>query len=293
VPDVVIASTPGPYGLLGALVAKWLGVPLCVGYHTRYDKLIEIYWQRGYGKRIGALINGFNRLMFRLGTVVVATSELMAREARKSGISQVEVVGTPIAPHFMKAPVRSLSPHVESILYAGRLAPEKNIDDILEAAERLPNIRFRIAGDGPLRESVEQKARRLPNIEFLGWIPRREMRSVIDRCDILVLPSQVESFGTIALEAMVRQKLVVVSSHCGLLNWSDLASGVYRIRPAETLFETICRIRALTFEKRHRKARFARRVARALNWNTIQQWLDIFRILSNGNRRSLAAFNSP
>lgn len=287
IPDVVVASTPGPYGILGAWMAKRCGIPLCVGYHTRYDKLVEIYWKQGWGKWIGALIKGFNRFLFRLGATVVATSETMALEARRSGITAVEVVGTPIARHFLEAPLQVTSRQVESILFAGRLAPEKNIEDILHAAARLPDITFRIAGDGPLRQRVEEHSRRHPNIEYLGWVSRREMRSVIDHSDLLVLPSEVESFGTIALEAMARQKLVAVSANCGLLHWPDLASGVYRMRPGETLLETIGRIQAMPFPHRRRKARLARSAACSLNRHTLQHWSDILRNLSHGNRSRL------
>ena len=286
-PDVVIASTPGPYGILGAWMAKRCSIPLCVGYHTRYDKLVEIYWQQGWGKWFGALIKAFNRFLFRLGAVVVATSESMALEARRSGIAAVEVVGTPIAGHFLDAPLQSTSRQVESILFAGRLAPEKNIEDILQAAARLPHVTFRIAGDGPLRRHVEGQARRYPNIEYLGWISRHRMRATIDGCDVLVLPSQVESFGTIALEAMARQKLVVVSANCGLLHWSDLASGVFRMHAGETLLDTIGRIQALPFSHRRRKARLARKAACSLNRHTLQHWIDILRNLSHNHRQRL------
>jgi hypothetical protein len=134
---------------------------------------------------------------------------------------------------------------------------------------------------------VESQARRHPNIEYLGWISRHRMRATIDGCDVLVLPSQVESFGTIALEAMARQKLVVVSANCGLLHWSDLASGVFRMQPDETLLETIGRIQALPFTHRRRKARLARSAACSLNRHTLQHWIDILRNLSRGHRSRL------
>lgn len=63
----------------------------------------------------------------------------------------------------------------------------------------------------------------------------------MDRSDMLVLPSHLETFGTVALEAAARRCLVRVSSRCGLLDWEDFSGSVLRMREDESLADAIAR----------------------------------------------------
>ncbi|MFP4227043.1 MAG: glycosyltransferase, partial [Desulfobacterales bacterium] len=102
-----------------------------------------------------------------------------------------EMVGTPVAKPFLEPPFSPMFSKFASVCYAGRLALEKNIRDILEAARRFPHIRFTIAGDGPLRAEVEKAAETAPNIEYVGWVSRDGVKQVIDSVEMLLLPSKV------------------------------------------------------------------------------------------------------
>jgi glycosyltransferase involved in cell wall biosynthesis len=201
----------------------------------------------------------------------------MANAAWKAGAHDVTLIGTPIAKHFLTTPAVPLSPQLRTVLYAGRLAPEKNIDTFLQAAMHLPHIRFIVAGDGPLRADVEAHAQTFPNLEYLGWLTRADVLSVLDSADLLVLPSTVESFGTVALEAMARRRLVLTSSNCGILNWPSLAQGIFHMQEKEVLSEAIQRVERLDHQIRADKAESAYNAARVFNTRTITQWLEVFR----------------
>jgi glycosyltransferase involved in cell wall biosynthesis len=201
----------------------------------------------------------------------------MVEAAREAGANEVQLVGTPIAKEFLSTPVTPLSPRLQSIIYAGRLAPEKNLDMIMEAVENLPHIRFRIAGDGPLRRRVEAQAQQSENLEYLGWISRKEVMTALDTTDMLVLPSKIESFGTIALEAMARRRPVLLSPGCGILNWPSLARGIFQISPEETLTEAIRRIVGLDDRQRREMVSIGHNSAKAFNTETLERWFDVFR----------------
>jgi hypothetical protein len=100
--------------------------------------------------------------------------------------------------------------------------------------------------------------------------------AILDRIDMLILPSNVESFGTIALEAMARKRLVLISQNCGILNWPSLAQGIFQIQKEETLAEAIQRIERLDSHTRDHKAEVAYNASRAFNAKTLDQWLDVF-----------------
>jgi len=172
-------------------------------------------------------------------------------------------------------PEHPLHGDLKRVVFAGRLAPEKRIQTVIDAAHDLPDIEFTIAGDGPLKNSVEQQADTLPNLEYVGWVSRRDLLAQMDRADMLVLNSVVESFGTVALEAMARGRLALVSNTCGIVEWPDLVDKLYQIDDDETLSAAIRRIARLPADSRAATGRAARDAALRLNRGSLLHWLDV------------------
>lgn len=71
------------------------------------------------------------------------------------------------------------------VLYFGRYSEEKGIDVLLKACERLSEIPFVFAGDGPLKERVEK----LENVENRGFLKGEELRNLIAGARFAVIPS--------------------------------------------------------------------------------------------------------
>jgi glycosyltransferase involved in cell wall biosynthesis len=278
-PNVVIIPTPGPYGLIGSQIAKRHNASVIIGYHTHFEKIMSLYWNRI--RIIAAVTRGYfevcNRILFKQGKMVLANSQEMASVAQRMGAPAVELMGTPIPKSFITDPIVPMNSEIKRVLFAGRLAAEKNIEAFLDAAKDLPDIEFIIAGDGPMRDEVRKRVNKLPNTRLLGWIPRTEMQAILDSIDVLVLPSLVESFGTIAMEAMARERMVLVSHGCGILEWPDLSRGLFVIREDETVTQALGRIADLDHSVRKKKAQRGRIAAKQLNDWTIKTWLDLLR----------------
>ena len=89
----------------------------------------------------------------------------------------------------------------------GRLDEAKGFADLIEAVALLagdhPGLVLAIAGDGPLRPSLEAKARALgmaDRVRFLGF--QQDVRTVLEALDVFVLSSICEAIGYALLEAM-------------------------------------------------------------------------------------------
>jgi glycosyltransferase involved in cell wall biosynthesis len=105
-------------------------------------------------------------------------------------------------------------------LFAGRLAEQKRVDDLLMALDLLqhvqPDLRALIAGDGPLRERLEESAcaydlkKRLRILGHRDDIPR-----LMAAADLVVLPSSYEGLPNVVLEAMRFGKPVVATAAPG------------------------------------------------------------------------------
>ncbi|MBT8143812.1 MAG: glycosyltransferase, partial [Gammaproteobacteria bacterium] len=268
---------PGPYGLLGLRLARKHQARIVVGFHTHFERLTDLYWKRslGLGKVFRYYLESCNRLLFRHASVVLANSGEMVELARRIGAPSAELMGTTIPRPFIDTPVSPLRDELAVVTFAGRLAAEKNLQAIVAAAEQLPGVDFRIAGDGPERNIIVDAAARLANLDYLGWTPREKMLEVIDATDMLILPSHVESFGTIALEAMTRNRTVLVSASCGITQWPDLSPGLFRIGDGETAADAIARVASLDPAVRRQKAHLGREAAVALNEWTLQHWIDV------------------
>jgi glycosyltransferase involved in cell wall biosynthesis len=274
-PQVVVVATPGPYGLLGTLLARRLGAELLVGFHTRYERLTGLYWNRALNLFSRSYFEVCNRIMFRSGSVVLANSSEMAAAARASGARAVERVGTPLHREFLAPPPRPLGRALTRVLFAGRLAAEKNVQAVLAAARAQPGRAFHIAGEGPMQPAIARSARELPNLHYRGWLSRERLREAMDAADLLVLPSDEEAFGTIALEALARGRNVLVSAACGILEWPELKRGLSRIRPGEGLAAAIERVAGLDHALRAEKARIGRESALAFNARTLDRWVQV------------------
>ncbi|HUG00082.1 MAG TPA: glycosyltransferase family 4 protein [Ilumatobacter sp.] len=110
-----------------------------------------------------------------------------------------------------------VGPHDVVVGVASRLVPFKGHDVLIEALAALddyPNVRLLVAGDGPLRTVLEQRAAALPigRVRFLGFVA--DIPEFMNACDLMAFPTQPgfgEGFGLAALEAMAAGRPVIAS----------------------------------------------------------------------------------
>lgn len=274
-PTVIVIPTPGLFGLVGALLAKQLNVPIVIGFHTWFEKLASLYWNRLQGEVTKAYFAWVNKALFKLGTRVLANSQEMVNIAARHQAPKPSLMGTPLSRILLHKPLAAVPKRLKSVLFVGRLAAEKNADAVLEAARQHPDMRFTIAGEGPERPRLQRQARLLKNLSFCGWVGREQVVSLIDQHDALVLPSAVESFGTVAMEAMVRQRLVFVSAACGITEWPELRDGLTIVKSNEHLSQSLLAVKRLSEFEIFGRCAVARRVAlNHTRWNR-SLWLRV------------------
>lgn len=117
----------------------------------------------------------------------------------------------------------NLSDDDKIILSVGELNKNKNQETILKALAKLNNdkVHYFLAGNGPLREYLEQSAKKLgidKNVHFLGY--RRDLPSIYPLIDIFVMPSRREGLPLSGLEAMSCGKPILTSNRRGLNDYS-------------------------------------------------------------------------
>jgi glycosyltransferase involved in cell wall biosynthesis len=92
-----------------------------------------------------------------------------------------------------------------TLAFAGRLTAQKSLERALEAVAGAEAVSLVIAGDGPEREPLEQRARELgiaDRVSFLGAQPRERIVELFHAADATVLSSSWENFPHTVVEAL-------------------------------------------------------------------------------------------
>jgi glycosyltransferase involved in cell wall biosynthesis len=101
----------------------------------------------------------------------------------------------------------------DGLLFVGRLSREKGIETLARVAQRLPQVRIRVVGDGPHAERL----RGLANVELLGRLERTRVLALMHESQCLIVPSiSPETFGMVVAEAFACG-LPVIASRVGAL----------------------------------------------------------------------------
>jgi glycosyltransferase involved in cell wall biosynthesis len=112
-----------------------------------------------------------------------------------------------------------IHPYAPLILFIGRLVYQKGPDLLIEAIRKVcqhrRDAKVIVAGDGGMRQFLQERARDLP-VNFIGYIPDSEYIRLLNACDLVVIPSRNEPFGLVLLEAWSAEKPVVACDVGGL-----------------------------------------------------------------------------
>ncbi|HEU0206542.1 MAG TPA: glycosyltransferase [Pseudolysinimonas sp.] len=216
-PDVVHLASPFVLGWQGLRVADRLGIPTVAIYQTDIP---------GYAQRYGmpgaqpALAQHVARIHQR-ATLTLAPSSAALAELRSARVDRLRlwargVDSARFRPERRSAPWRArVAPNGETIVgYVGRLAPEKQVEDLAALAD-LPNTRLVIVGDGPSRAALQKL---LPDAVFLGFLGGDQLAEAVAGFDVFVHPGENETFCQTVQEALASGVPVVATGRGGPLD---------------------------------------------------------------------------
>jgi glycosyltransferase involved in cell wall biosynthesis len=132
--------------------------------------------------------------------VLIAPSNPVAAALKQLGAGGVRVIPSGVElPDALSEPAEP-----PCVLFVGRLAAEKGIEELAEATAGLPRV---VVGDGPLRGLVP---------DAVGFVAPAELGAYYDRAAVVVCPSRREGYGVVAREAMAHGRPVVATAVGGL-----------------------------------------------------------------------------
>ena len=129
-----------------------------------------------------------------------------------------------VKPNFRTAPTFDIKIEKGShFLFVGRLSEEKGIDVLLESFKELPFL-IKIAGEGPLKELVEEASREFSNISYLGSLSSEKVVIELQKTQALIFPSVwYEGMPMTIIEAL-SVSTPIIASNLGAMS-SLISSG--------------------------------------------------------------------
>ena len=207
----------GPFDIVDSGMAPivhqplaFLGARSCAkGFVITCVEVWTDYWYEYMGFPLGGIGIAAERLLVRLGDLVIAISEKIKRELISLGldVDRIRVVENGVDFERIQR-IRPVEERYE-VVFVGRLVPHKNVELLLKALRLLkadvPDVRCAIIGDGPERQKLEKMAYELglaENVRFLGYLKDHDdVIAHMKAARIFVLPSVREGFPNTVLEA--------------------------------------------------------------------------------------------
>ena len=106
--------------------------------------------------------------------------------------------------------------NVPLILALGRLHEEKGFDVLLKALVAAPSAYLWLAGAGPFENRLRALTKQLgleSRVRFLGW--RDDRAAMYASCDMCVMPSRAEPFGTVMIETWAYRRPIIAAAAIG------------------------------------------------------------------------------
>ncbi len=214
-PDIIHSQCEFSTFIIAKYIARKCDAPIVHTYHTVYEDFTHYF---SPSRRVGRyMVSLFSRKLLTRTDAVVAPTDKVKELLESYGVKEpiytapsgleLKEIYSAIEESDRDALRTELGIQKdESVLvYLGRIAKEKNIEEILDMLNTVEGPRLLIVGDGPYRHHVEEKVKKLKledRVIFTGMVSPEEVAKYYRVGDVFVSASQSETQGLTYIEAM-------------------------------------------------------------------------------------------
>jgi glycosyltransferase involved in cell wall biosynthesis len=217
-PDVVHLVTEGPLGWSALNAALQLKLPVVSDFRTNFQAYSSHYglaWLR-------SPIMGYLRRFHNRTACTMVPTQALACELAAAGFQGLRVIARGVDARQFDPARRDpalrqrwgVTPDQPVALCVGRLAPEKNLETVVDAWRAMRQVhagsRLVLVGDGPERERLREAC---PEAIFAGVQRGEALAAHYASADVFLFASMTETFGNVVLEAMASGLAVLAYEH--------------------------------------------------------------------------------
>jgi glycosyltransferase involved in cell wall biosynthesis len=242
--EFVIAEFGYSYGRLNYLPVIFTFHTLWEDYARNYIPLLPVFFLRFVARLV------LKNVMRRADRVIVPTTQIMDVVKKYKIRKEVYLIPTGVDPRIFqreKSEVTEFRSRMEILfpalsgkrilLFAGRIAKEKNISFLLEILPEIrqkhPEVVLLIVGNGPDLYDLKEESEKLgisDSCIFSGYLARKDLALTYAMSDIFVFPSLTETQGMVTIEAMISGCPVVAIGEMGTLEVMHGDNGGFMVK---------------------------------------------------------------
>ena len=240
---------------------------------------------------------------FQQSKIIISVSEKVAQELVNIGVSRqkirVIVNGVDLqefAPGVSSRTTLGLPENVNLALFVGDIrTPRKNLDTILQALKKVPNLHLAVVGDtkgSPFLELANNLGIR-ERVHFLGY--RRDIAKIMQAADLFVFPSRYEACTLVLLEALASGLPTITATATGGAELVTAEAGIV-LPETDDIDSLATSLSILTSDRplRQKMGKVARTIAEQHSWSKMAQtYLNIFEELITHEKHSSHPHLSP
>lgn len=227
-PDLVHITGPSDVGMLGALVAHRLQVPLVASWHTNVHdyaerralpllRFIPDGLRRPLGEKIRELSFKALARYYRIPRMLFAPNEELIQLLQHVTGKPCYLMSRGVNVDLFSPERRTCRSGPFTLGYVGRITVEKNIEMLVQLERGLLNagardFRFLIVGQGASEPWLRDN---LKNAQFAGVLHGERLAEAYANMDAFVFPSRTDTFGNVVLEAMASGVPAIVTDAGG------------------------------------------------------------------------------
>lgn len=221
--DVVHAGFADFSGLYACIISKLTGKPVVVSVRGYEVKSIEL--RKNLGMRFNRILSAVTYFVLRACDTLVVPSFFLKMLTEGWGVAgdKIHVVRPVLRDTFSTLQEESSETDGQTILTVAMLTRGKGIEHGIRAMKgilkEVPQARYLIAGEGPLKQQYLRLARELnveKSVKFLGRVPPHEVQEYYKKSSVYLMASDAETFGISKIEANACGKPVVARAIDGI-----------------------------------------------------------------------------
>jgi len=191
-PDAIHIATEGPLGLSARRCCLKLDKKFTTSFHTKFPEYINARF-----KIPVAWTYKFLRRFHNAASNVMVATQTMREELEGWGFNHLAIWSRGVdIDLFRPRPKAFLNAPRPILMYVGRVAIEKNIEDFLKL--KAAGTKY-VVGDGP---QLTELSHRHPEVTFVGAKQGEELAQYYAAADVFVFPSRTDTFGLVLLESL-------------------------------------------------------------------------------------------